>query len=238
MVHARNDIYLAILAFACFGIGAIYAQTSIAAEAAELTHCIKAAEPRWIFAEPCFEDSVQSCLDNSGVDLHGFFIFDRLDAPLEYGGSKRTFSSLFGDAERDWIRFDELQRASSTVILRSFTSGSTSLPKVVQLSHRNLAFTVALRMSLEANKEYEASRLMQDPLTYGRRLTGAETLHPQRPLLSRHGMVPDGCGPGWPGRLTRLPFTGASGLLQAVRRAPHHRHVHGSPDHGQHLRTG
>lgn len=59
--------------------------------------------------------------------------------------------------ESDWVRWDDEQRSKDTTAARLFSSGTTGLPKAVEMTHYN--FIAQHTMVLEyKSRDYKVSR--------------------------------------------------------------------------------
>ena len=127
VVHLRNSPEFLISWFAITRLGAVMVPSNIANTAGELEHVIGFTEAAFAITEPDFCEVVQRGIDAAGTDtttivargrLSEFFAFDDLPGLSEE------------PAPRPAVGGDDLCELL-------FTSGTTSKPKAVMLSHAN-----------------------------------------------------------------------------------------------------
>jgi crotonobetaine/carnitine-CoA ligase len=127
VVHLRNSPEFLISWFAIVRLGATMVPSNIANTAGELEHVVGFTEASHAITEPDFCDAVQRGIELAGTDtttivargkLAGFFAFDDL----------ATLSSE--PAPRPPVSGDDVAELL-------FTSGTTSKPKAVMLTHAN-----------------------------------------------------------------------------------------------------
>jgi 4-coumarate--CoA ligase len=77
----------------------------------------------------------------------------------------RPWTWLLKHGEAHWETFNDRQRAASTTAARLFSSGTTGLPKALDISHYNLVAQHALVFEHDASKrDYEPRRLLCNPM--------------------------------------------------------------------------
>ncbi len=127
VVHLRNSPEFLVSWFAITRLGAMMVPSNIANTAGELEHVIGFTEAGFAITEPDFCEVVQRGIDAAGTDtttvvargrLAGFFAFDDLPGLSEEPPPRPTVG---GDDVAELL----------------FTSGTTSKPKAVMLTHAN-----------------------------------------------------------------------------------------------------
>lgn len=106
----------------------------------ELSHGVRAAKVRFVFAEPEILPNMLAALKENKIDVGSkVFVLDTQpgqSVPKESG--LKSWRTLLTDQEEDWIRFDDLQSSRDTVVQLYYTSGTTGLPKCAMTTHRNM----------------------------------------------------------------------------------------------------
>lgn len=97
---------------------------------------MKAAETKFIVAEPEILDPVLLAATQAGIAKERVWAFDNLGQAIPTG--VKSWSSLMSHGEQDWVRFNNQEAAQSTTAMRLFSSGTTGLPKAVTITHANL----------------------------------------------------------------------------------------------------
>lgn len=114
----------------------------------ELTHQLSLTRPKVIVTIPeCF-GTIQKAVKNANLDLK-VVIKDRVDTPVPDGTIR--FSEVAENGEADLPLLDRLEkRKPNDVTLIPFSSGTTGLPKGVEITNRNILAAMQL-MSEEKN---------------------------------------------------------------------------------------
>lgn len=72
----------------------------------------------------------------NNIPAKNIWIFDPIGQPIPAG--QRSWRDLLKFGEADWVRFDDADRSKTAVAARLFSSGTTGLPKGVNITHQNL----------------------------------------------------------------------------------------------------
>lgn len=137
-MHAFNDIYYPLVVLGIIAAGGIYSGTNPAYTETELTHTIKTSEAIWLLAEPELLDPLLRAAKNCNIPSSRIWCFHPLDHQKP-DHRVASWMELLQHGEEDWLRFDDLDVSKETIAMRLFSSGTTGLPKAVNVSHHNIA---------------------------------------------------------------------------------------------------
>ncbi|KAF2193159.1 acetyl-CoA synthetase-like protein [Zopfia rhizophila CBS 207.26] len=134
VVASFNDLYYPILALGIIAAGGVFTGTNPGYTSFEVAHHINIVHGRFIITEP---EILKPILDaKHDVPKSNIFIFDSQGQAIPEGF--KGWKTLLEYGEEDWPRFDDFEKSKSTIAMLLFSSGTTGLPKAVQLSHHNL----------------------------------------------------------------------------------------------------
>lgn len=139
-VHSFNSITYPLLVLAIIGAGGLSVGTNPSYTPHELSHGVKVAKVKFVFAEPEILPNMTKALKENGIDVgQRLFIFDTLkEQSVPAGSGLKSWRTLLNHGEKDWIRFNDANTARDTVLQLYYTSGTTGLPKCAQTTHQNL----------------------------------------------------------------------------------------------------
>ena len=160
-VHAFNDVMYSMLFLGTIGAGGIFAGTNPGYTSYELAHHYKTSETRFIIAEPETLESVLAAAKQCDIPESRILIFNPLGQAIPEGF--KSWETLLGHGEEDWVRFDDLNAAKTTEAARLFSSGTTGLPKAAMNTHYNLVAQHTL-MWVNDIRTYEVRRLLTFPM--------------------------------------------------------------------------
>ena len=147
-----NCNHLIELYFAVAQLDAIYVPINFRAKEDELATMVRIVEPSFLFLGERYLPLV------AGADLPDQRIV-MLDAPA--AGGRHNYEDLLQSAEPDQMHFPEDDEDATTVIM--FTSGTTSIPKGVQLTHDSFG-TFLLTNVTPADPDVEETNLLTVPM--------------------------------------------------------------------------
>ena len=148
MLFAGNNIFNPMVIMGTIMAGGIYNSANPAYTPRELSHPLKDSDPRFILAADNCVDRALEAVDLVGMDRKHVFLFTELPmereeiwTTLPTGWTKQHWSTLVASPEIGrhfvWEELESLELAKETAIL-IYSSGTTGLPKGVELSHRNI----------------------------------------------------------------------------------------------------
>jgi acyl-CoA synthetase (AMP-forming)/AMP-acid ligase II len=177
--------FLGILSF-----GGIFAGVNPSHTPYELTHAFQTAEIKALVVEPELLPNALKAAAQAGIPRNNIFVFDHhtsvnqpwdnsevwgegLGGEERWGGAK-SWRYLMGHAERDWINWNDEARSKRTTAARLFSSGTTGLPKAVEMTHYN--FIAQHTMVLEHKpRDFEVIRLLCTPMFHVSNVPRAHT---------------------------------------------------------------
>ena len=139
--------------FATARLDAVYVPLNFRARADELTHMLNDAAPKVIFAGARYVNLVKECAQNVDALEHFVALEDEAEGWLSY-------DALIENGD-DYERVPEDDDDDVTMIL--FTSGTTSFPKGVMLTHDSFSSYILTTVT-PADPEEETSNILTVPL--------------------------------------------------------------------------
>lgn len=142
-------VFLGVLAF-----GGVFSGTNSSHTAFELAHAFKTADVKGLLVEPELLPNALRAAKEVGIPFSRVFVFDhQTSLSIPYDGKQtwsvtsnlkgsvgelKSWRSLMQHGERPWEPWNDEERSKHTTAARLFSSGTTGLPKAVELSHHNL----------------------------------------------------------------------------------------------------
>lgn len=177
--------FLGILSF-----GGIFAGVNPSHTTYELAHAFQTAEVKALIVEPELLINALKAASQAGIPRSNIFVFDHHTSVTqpwsddevwgeELGGEERwgglqSWRYLMGHGESDWVTWDDETRSKATTAARLFSSGTTGLPKAVEMTHHN--FMAQHTMVLEHKpRDYEVIRLLCTPMFHVSNVPRAHT---------------------------------------------------------------
>jgi 4-coumarate--CoA ligase len=140
--------FLGILSF-----GGIFAGVNPSHTAYELAHAFETAEVKALIVEPELLPNALKAAAQANIPRSRIFVFDHhtsITVPWssselwgeglggeERWGSCKSWRYLMSQGDKEWERWDDERRSRETVAARLFSSGTTGLPKAVEMTHYN-----------------------------------------------------------------------------------------------------
>ncbi|KAF2187692.1 4-coumarate-CoA ligase-like protein [Zopfia rhizophila CBS 207.26] len=185
-----NDIYYSMAFLGIVAAGCIFGGTNPSHTPHELSHAFKIAKVRALIVEPELLPNALRAAKMCNIPRSRIFVFDHHTplSTLSYGsdrwseelGSKtkvgglKSWRSLMGYGERDWERWDDEKKSRDTTAARLFSSGTTGMPKALDMTHYNFIAQHSMVMEWK-HKDYEVSRLLCTPMFHVSNVPRAHT---------------------------------------------------------------
>lgn len=173
--------FIGILSF-----GGIFAGVNPSHTTYELAHAFNTAEVKALIVEPELLPNALKAAEQAGIPRSHVFVFDHhtsitksvsnslVVSEDESWSGLQSWRSLMRHGESDWTRWDDEKGSKDTVAARLFSSGTTGLPKAIEMTHYN--FIAQHTMVLEYKpRDYEIVRLLCTPMFHVSNVPRAHT---------------------------------------------------------------
>ena len=130
VVHLPNSIEFLVVWFACMKIGAVLSPTNVANTAPEMAHVFRTVEPVCVITQPHLVDTVLAGCEQAQISPP---VYQTGQEPVTATGVKPLSHLTEGKSGI----FTSIGATSDSLAEILFTSGTTSLPKGVELTHAN-----------------------------------------------------------------------------------------------------
>ncbi len=184
MLVSGNNFWSPVLIMGVLMAGGIYTSANPASTPRELAYQTKDSEPSFILVADNCLGSLKEAAESVGFDQSRIFLFDdlpsvsstsSLDRPKSgqnQKGSAQSWSTLITSVEVGenftWDELSTSESADRTAIL-IYSSGTTGLPKGVEVTHYNLVATTTqlMKMQLSDTRVKERRSLCVLPMYHG-----------------------------------------------------------------------
>ncbi|KAF2088761.1 acetyl-CoA synthetase-like protein [Saccharata proteae CBS 121410] len=178
-IHAFNDIAYSLAFLAIVGAGGVYAGTNPSYTAHELAHAFRTADVKFVLVEPAVLKNVATAAAMTAIPDSNIFLFNPTAQKQSQAGAPngtvaaepqmRDWDWLMSQGSSDWERFDDHDTATSRPAARLFSSGTTGLPKALDVTHHNFVahHTLYMEHPVHAPRRdaaYELRRLVVNPM--------------------------------------------------------------------------
>ncbi|KAF2104803.1 AMP-binding enzyme [Rhizodiscina lignyota] len=160
-MHTFNDIHYPVACLGAVAAGGVFAGTNPAYTVAELEHSFRTAEVRFLIVGPHLLPNVRAAASKVGIPESNIFAFDVDGEDIPPG--IRSWTTLQDHGEIDWERYDDIETGKRTSVSRLFSSGTTGLPKAMDMSSYNCTSQHTLVME-HRPRPYEVRRIICNPM--------------------------------------------------------------------------
>ena len=163
-VMSVNSVEYVIIYYACAKIGVTFVPLNYRAKREELTYMINTVEAKLIFVSDRYQDLVSAIKDDCPT-VQNFVALEH-DVPL----GQQHYRDLLASGSEDFL-WAEVDDKDATVII--YTSGTTAMPKGVQVTYQDLTVYVTNTMSPADPEMPHEKTLLSVPLFH---IAGATTM--------------------------------------------------------------
>ncbi|KIX08512.1 uncharacterized protein Z518_03168 [Rhinocladiella mackenziei CBS 650.93] len=172
---AFNDICYSMAFLGIIAAGGVFTGVNPSYTVFELIHAIRTADITYLIVEPDLVPKVLRAAKECSIPASNIFAFDILGQANPQGLAVKSWDVLQVEGEEiDWERFDEQKQSEETVVARLFSSGTTGLPKALDISVWNFISQHTLVMEVRP-RPYEVRRLLSNPLFHVSQVPRAHT---------------------------------------------------------------
>ncbi|OQO14039.1 hypothetical protein B0A48_00915 [Cryoendolithus antarcticus] len=143
MMYSSNHIFIPVAYLGIAGSGRIFTGCNPAYGVNETKFQLENTGARLVFVEPKFLDIVLQAADKAKFPRDRIYLFD--DKPLQAQNGVKDWRSMLGSEQEgqgwQWRRMSARDSKTRTAAL-NYSSGTTGLPKGVQISHQNVIANV------------------------------------------------------------------------------------------------
>ncbi|OQO15166.1 hypothetical protein B0A48_00548 [Cryoendolithus antarcticus] len=143
MMYSSNHIFIPVAYLGIAGSGRIFTGCNPAYGVNETKFQLENTGARLVFVEPKFLDIVLQAADKAKFPRDRIYLFD--DKPLQAQNGVKDWRSMLGSEQESkgwqWRRMSAKDSKTRTAAL-NYSSGTTGLPKGVQISHQNVIANV------------------------------------------------------------------------------------------------
>ncbi|CAG8212364.1 unnamed protein product [Penicillium salamii] len=133
-IHAFNNIHYSLFVLAIIGTGGVFTGTNPSYRPWELEHHLKTSKAKFIITESAWSDSVMTSAQHAGIGHDHIWVYNPNGDDI-FPTGLQSWTTLLDDVESDWLRPIAPKK---TTAARFFSSGTTGLPKAVEITHHNL----------------------------------------------------------------------------------------------------
>ncbi|KAF3918842.1 S-dihydroxybenzoyltransferase [Dactylellina cionopaga] len=172
LVLSGNNIYFPVLLMGIVGAECVFTGANLSFTAREVAYQIKDSQARILFVTPASLPTVLEAARSISFDPKNIYAFDdNVKSPKRAEWQNYQIGGYWTDicAEKDdfhWRKLTTRNELNTTVAI-NYSSGTTGLPKGVEISHRNFIANCTQSISMDdegAKKDYQPINLAAIPM--------------------------------------------------------------------------
>lgn len=133
------QIYYPMAFLGIVAAGAVFAGLNPSYTSFEMRHAIRTADITHLLVEPEFLHKTIRAAKECSIPATNIFAFDTFSQAIPCEVNVRSWDVLQTPGEEmAWEVFDDRRRSEETIVARLFSSGTTGLPKALNVSNWNL----------------------------------------------------------------------------------------------------
>lgn len=156
-----HQIFYSMAFLGIVAAGGIFAGTNPSYTSYELAHAIRTANIKYFIVEADLLPNVLRATKETGIPESSIFVFNTRNESVP--SNLRSWTWLLSQGSTEWERFHSEIRCKSTIAARLFSSGTTGLPKALNMSFHNFIAQHTLVME-HRPRPYNPSRLICNPM--------------------------------------------------------------------------
>ena len=141
LLYSGNNLYFPIVLWSVTAAGGIFTAASPAATSSELEYQLRDSGACFLLASRNGLSTALTAAKKANLPCSRVYAFGGLDE-TSVDGEVRPWTNLWTSNDKarqwSWKRINDLHEASTTTVVINYSSGTTGLPKGVELTHYNL----------------------------------------------------------------------------------------------------
>ncbi|KAL2785965.1 acetyl-CoA synthetase-like protein [Aspergillus keveii] len=142
LLYAGNDLFFPVILWGVTAAGGVFTGASPTASAHELEYQLRDSEARVLISSSDKLGVARKAAKKVGLPLERVLVLGHKESPTNQQSSIRPWTDIWASPEEakcwTWERITTKEEAISTTAIINYSSGTTGLPKGVELTHYNI----------------------------------------------------------------------------------------------------